>query len=227
MKIGEIVSLNIGKPIDVSFPSKAIATGIFKTPVDEPLFLSSLNFTGDGQADLVHHGGKDKAVCVYPFEHYPYWENELGRTLDPGAFGENLTIRGLVETDICIGDIFKLGDALVQISQPRQPCYKLSLRYDSPDMPLKVQDTGYTGFYFRVLEEGMVSKSSRLTKISSHPKAITVAYANQLMHHRKDDLEGMKRILEVEELSESWRSTFLKRLEGNEGDSRERLSGER
>ena len=227
MKIGEIVSLNIGKPIDVSFPSKAIATGIFKTPVDEPLFLSSIKFTGDGQADLVHHGGKDKAVCVYPFEHYPYWENELGRTLDPGAFGENLTIRGLVETDICIGDIFKLGDALVQISQPRQPCYKLSLRYDSPDMPLKVQDTGYTGFYFRVLEEGMVSKSSRLTKISSHPKAITVAYANQLMHHRKDDLEGMKRILEVEELSESWRSTFLKRLEGNEGDSRERLSGER
>lgn len=227
MKIAEIVSINVGKPMDVSFHSKEISTGIFKTTVNGPLFLSSLNFVGDEQADLIHHGGKDKAVCVYPFEHYPYWENELQRTLAPAAFGENLTIRGYLEEDVCIGDIFKLGDALVQISQPRQPCYKLALRYDSPDMPQKVQDTGYTGFYFRVLEEGTVSNSSSLKRISNHPKAITVSYANYLMHHKKDDLAGIKRILELEELSESWRKTFLKRLNGDLGESRERLNGER
>ncbi|WP_019635471.1 MOSC domain-containing protein [Paenibacillus fonticola] len=222
---GEIISINVGKPIQVQFNNKEISTGIFKRPSDEPLFLSWLNFEGDGQADLVHHGGREKAVCVYPYEHYPFWEKELGRALEYSAFGENLTTRGLLETEVCIGDIFQLGEAVVQVSQPRQPCFKLSVKYGAPDMPLKVQDTGYTGFYFRVLQEGLVSKSDGLIRTHCHPQGITVSYANRIMHCEKDNLEGIKQMLEVEELSENWRKTFLKRLQGNDTDTRERLTG--
>ncbi|KWX80884.1 cytoplasmic protein [Paenibacillus riograndensis] len=221
----EILSLNVGMPREVQFQQKDVSTGIFKTATEEALYLSYLNFEGDGQADLVHHGGREKAVCVYPYEHYPFWENELKRPLEYGALGENLTIKGLLETDVCIGDVFELGKAIVQISQPRQPCYKLTIRYGVPDMLLKVQQTGYTGFYFRVLEEGAVSKDDGLSLLHRHPKEITVSFANRIMHREKDNIEGIKQILEVEELSSNWRNTFLKRLAGTETDSRERLTG--
>jgi len=221
----EILSLNIGKPIQVRFNHKDVSTGIFKSATTESLYLSFLNFEGDGQADLAHHGGREKAVCVYPYEHYPFWEKELQKPLGYGAFGENLTTTGLLESDVCIGDIFRLGEAIVQVSQPRQPCYKLSVKYGAPDMPLKVQQTGYTGFYFRVLEEGAASKADGLTLLHRHPKKITVSFANRIMHQDKDHIEAAKQILEVEELSVNWRKTFLKRLEGNETDSRERLTG--
>ncbi|MFO1443617.1 MOSC domain-containing protein [Bacillus sp. Bva_UNVM-123] len=225
MKHVEILSINIGKPRQVQFNNKEVSTGIFKNPTKKTLFLSTLNFEGDGQADLVHHGGRDKAVCVYPAEYYPFWENELQKTLEYGAFGENITTRGLLESDVNIGDIFKLGDAVVQVTQPRQPCYKLSVKYGKLDLPQKVQETGYTGFYFRVLEEGVVSKSDSLIKTHSHPKAISVAFANHIMHREKDQIESMKKILEVEELSQNWRIRFLKRLEGTEVDSQIRLTG--
>lgn len=225
MTHADILSINIGKPKQVPFHHKGVATGIFKTPASGSLFLSWLNFEGDGQADLIHHGGREKAVCVYPYEHYFFWERELQRKLAYGAFGENITTSGLLETEVCIGDIFKLGEAVVQVSQPRQPCYKLSVRYNQPDMPLQVQETGYTGYYFRVLKEGIVHKSDGLTRISCHPKAITVSFANRIMHQEKDRMEDIKRILEVEELSANWRKTFLKRLDGKETDSRERLTG--
>lgn len=221
----EILSLNVGMPREVQFKQKDVSTGIFKTATDKALYLSYLNFEGDGQGDLVHHGGKEKAVCVYPYEHYPFWENELKRPLEYGALGENLTIRGLLETDVCIGDVFELGKAIVQVSQPRQPCYKLTIRHGVPDMLLKVQQTGYTGFYFRVLAEGVVSKDDGLSLLHRHPKEITVSFANQIMHREKDNIEGIKQILEVEELSLNWRNTFLKRLAGTETDSRERLTG--
>ncbi|KIL41816.1 cytoplasmic protein [Gordoniibacillus kamchatkensis] len=225
MNGAEILSINVGMPKTIPYQSKDISTGLFKHPVKEPLFLSWVNFDGDGQADLVHHGGREKAVCVYPYEHYPFWEQELGQALPYGAFGENLTVRGLLETDVCIGDTFLLGEAIVQVSQPRQPCFKLSAVYGRPDMPLIVQDTGYTGFYFRVLQQGNVSASDGLIRLAPHPEAITVEYANRIMHHEKENLIGIRKILEVQELSVNWRNTFLKRLEGHETDSRERLTG--
>ncbi|MED1783747.1 MOSC domain-containing protein [Brevibacillus fortis] len=221
----EILSINVGKPKQVQYQNKEVSTGIYKTPTTKALYLSFLNLEGDGQADLVHHGGKEKAVCVYPYEHYPFWEAELQRELAIGAFGENLTIRGLVETDVCIGDTFQLGEAVVQVSQPRQPCYKLSVRYGVPEMLIKVQETGYTGFYFRVLKEGLVSHTDGLTRLSSHPKSITVSYANRIMHQEKDNIDGMKKLLEVEELSSNWRTTFTKRLSGIEIDTRKRMTG--
>ncbi|MCM3709431.1 MOSC domain-containing protein [Sporosarcina luteola] len=221
----EIISLNVGKPQDLQFGKKDVTTGINKKPVAVPVYLSKVNFDGDGQGDLVNHGGVDKAVCVYPYEHYPYWEEELGKTLNVGAFGENLTLRGLTEDEVCVGDSFQIGDAVVQVSQPRQPCFKLSLIHDRKDIPLLVQNTGYTGFYFRVMKEGIVSPSDELVHISRPELAITVSEANRLMHHAKDDVDGARKILQLDELSASWRKTFNKRIAGGVMDTSERLTG--
>lgn len=220
-----IVSINIGKPTTMSFKESELFTGIFKSPTKEPLYLSRLNFDGDGQADLVHHGGKDKAVCVYSYEHYPYWERNLNRPLVQGAFGENLTVTGMLENDVCIGDIYHLDEAIVQVSQPRQPCHKLAKKYDTVDLPIRVQNTGYTGFYFRVLKEGKVSQTNGIILLERHPKEISVAFANQIMHHEKDNVDGIFRLLEVEELSQNWRTTFEKRLAGKAIDTKNRLEG--
>lgn len=220
-----VFSLNIGLPAQMPFKGKEVSTGIFKKPVQGPLFLSRLNFEGDGQADTVHHGGPDKAVCVYPHEHYAYWERELDIKLETGAFGENVTLDGLREDDVHIGDIFSLGEAVVQISQPRQPCFKLALRYGVPEMPVKVQETGYTGFYFRVLKEGKVERLDKLTRTQRHRHGISVSEANRVMHVDKNDLDAVRAMLQVEELSESWRKTLMKRIAGSEADSAARLKG--
>jgi len=221
----EVVSINIGLPKNVPFQNKEVATGIYKDPVTVPIMLTQTNFAGDGQADRVHHGGPDKAVCVYAFEHYPYWEQELGQKLRFGAFGENLTIQGLLENQVCIGDTFRLGGAIVQVSQPRQPCFKIGVKYGDSAMPLKVQHTGYTGFYFRVLQEGVVSPGDDLVRLERHPQALTVA-ANDVMHNGLDGAEGLGRLLAVDALSESWRNTLTKRLDGMQTDASERLTGQ-
>lgn len=222
----KIRSLNVGMPRVVPFQRKDVNTGIFKDPTEASLFLSYTNLDGDGQGDLVHHGGREKAVCVYPYEHYPFWEEALRRQLSYGALGENVTTQGLLETEVCIGDTFRLGEAIVEVSQPRQPCYKLTLRYGVPEMVLKVQQTGYTGFYFRVLQEGLVSRDAGISLLERHQAGITIADANRMMHQDKDDLEAARRILAVAELSDNWRRTFMKRLAGSEPDTRERQTGQ-
>jgi len=222
----EIVSLNVGMPRTAVHLNKEIFTGIMKLPVQEPLWLSSVNFAGDAQGDLVHHGGTEKAVCVYANEHYSYWSDVMGKPLAYGAFGENLTTRGMTEAEVCIGDIFKLGEATVQVSQPRQPCYKLAMKHGVPDLPLQVQETGFTGYYFRVLEEGMVSKQEGLTLLSRHPLGVTVAYANRIMHVEKRNAAGIRTVLAVDALSVNWRETLSNRLNGIEPDVQKRLAGE-
>ncbi|PEO10719.1 MOSC domain-containing protein [Bacillus wiedmannii] len=226
-KVYEVLSLNIGLPKEVTYGGKVIHTGINKKQVRETVFLSFLKFNGDGQADLVHHGGVDKAVCVYSGEHYRYWEKELNQALVYGAFGENITINCLCEEDVCIGDTFQIGEAIVQVTQPRQPCFKLAKKYNIPKLPLYFQETGYTGFYFRVLKEGWVSPADTLKLIKSDPKGVTVAFANRIMHKEKQNMEGLKRILEVHALSTSWRNTFEKRMRGEEINTRERLEGKK
>lgn len=208
----DIVSINLGQPKTVMYQKKELLTGIYKSPAAGPVFLTRLKFERDGQADLIHHGGSDKAVCVYPHEHYSYWESVMGTALPLAAFGENLTIRGLTEEQVCIGDTFRLGKAVVQVSQPRQPCFKLSVKLGRTDLPLLVQNTGYTGYYFRVLEEGLVSKEDGLVPIDRLPKPFTLAYANRIMHHEKTNRAAMEELLQVKELSTSWRDTFRKRL---------------
>lgn len=221
----EIVSINVGKPITMTYEGKELATGIYKQPIEGAIFLSSLNFVGDGQADLKYHGGVDKAVCVYSYEHYPFWEGELQRSLLFGAFGENLTVKGMTEDVVCIGDTFQLGKAVVQVTQPRQPCHKLAKRYDVPDLALTVQNVGFTGFYFRVLQEGHVSTADRPSLVKRHSAGVSVAFANQIMHHEKKNQDGIRQLLAVEELSTSWRKTLNNRLDGNEVDIKTRLNG--
>ncbi|EOP89133.1 cytoplasmic protein [Bacillus cereus HuB4-4] len=220
-----LLSLNIGLPKEVTYGGKVIHTGINKKQVKEPVYLSFVKFNGDGQADLVHHGGVDKAVCVYTGDHYPYWEQELNQDLVYGAFGENITVSGMREEDVCIGDTFELGQAIVQVTQPRQPCFKLAKKYNIPNLPLYFQETGYTGFYFRVLKEGWVSSVDTLKRLQSDPKGVSVAFANRIMHKEKQNIEGIKRILEVNALSSSWRKSFEKRISGEEINTKERLEG--
>jgi len=220
-----IISVNVGRPQRLLYQGKEVETGIFKEPAEGEIFLSKVNLDGDEQADLVYHGGVEKAVCVYPYEHYAYWTERLGKEMRFGAFGENLTVTRLLEDEVCIGDIFQWGEAVVQVSQPRQPCHKLAKRYDAPELALWVQETGYTGFYFRVQQEGVVGKEHPLRLQSRHPAGITLTYANQIMHQDKKNQEGLKRILAVEELSTSWRQTFTKRLTGEVENTVKRING--
>ncbi|AWP30663.1 MOSC domain-containing protein [Paenibacillus glucanolyticus] len=208
-----IVSLNVGTPVTVEYQGKDLSTGIYKQPVDGPLFLSTVNFAGDGQADLVNHGGVDKAVCAYPYEHYAYWENSLGKQMPYAAFGENLTLRGMLEDRVCIGDMYRVGDAVVQISQPRYPCFKLSQKLGVKDMPVRVLNTGYSGFYFRVLEEGDVRADSSVTQLESHAAGATVLEVLRMMKDGRKDEQGLNRMLELDVLSVSLKRQFGKWLE--------------
>lgn len=203
-----IVSLNVGKPVTVDYQGKDLSTGIYKQPVEGPLFLSSLNFEGDGQADLINHGGLDKAVCAYPSEHYPYWERSLGKPMTYAAFGENLTLRGLLEDGVCIGDVYRIGGAVLQVSQPRYPCFKLSQKHGVKDMPARVLNTGYSGFYFRVLEEGSISADSPVTRLDSQASGITVLEVLRMMKDGRKDEQGLERMLEIDELASSLKSQF-------------------
>jgi MOSC domain-containing protein YiiM len=203
-----IESLNIGLPKKEIFYGKEIVTGICKVPVTKPLILSKLGFEGDGVGDSKHHGGTDKAVCVYSVDYYPYWEDVLGIKLPPASFGENLSVSNLKEDDVCIGDIFQIGAAVVQISQPRQPCKTLAARYGRSDMVKLVVDSGRTGFYFRVLEEGTVEKGDALILKERDTHRVTVSFANRILHHSRDNCDGIKKVLAVPALSESWQRSF-------------------
>ncbi|AFH60033.1 MOSC domain-containing protein [Paenibacillus caseinilyticus] len=209
----QLVSLNIAMPAVVTYGAQSVETGIYKEAVNGPLRLGREQLEGDGQGDRVHHGGPDKAICVYAADHYPYWRDQLGKELPYGAFGENFTVTGWTEDQVHIGDIFAVGSAKVQVTQPRQPCYKLAAKHEVKDLALQVQDTGYTGYYFRVIEEGTVEARQAVQLLERHPLGISVAEANRLQYRDKRDYEGIRRLLEVEALSDSWRESFEKRLE--------------
>ncbi|WP_209862628.1 MOSC domain-containing protein [Paenibacillus shirakamiensis] len=190
---------------------KKIWSAIDKKATDQDIFLSYTGLEGDAQANLIHHGGPDKALCLYSEEHYSYWNDELGLDFAAAAFGENVTLQGLTEPEVHIGDVFKWGEAKIQVTQPRQPCFKLAIKHGVPEMVLKVQQTGYTGFYCRVLQEGRVSVRDRFVLERQDDGGITIALANQIMFHDKLNLDGARRILAVEALSASWRETLSKR----------------
>lgn len=208
MKTMTIESLNIGLPKQERFYGREMLTGICKVPVSGPLLLKRLGFEGDGVGDTKHHGGSDKAVCVYSTDHYPYWQEIVGMKLPVAAFGENLSVANLREDDICIGDIFELGTALVQVSQPRQPCKTLAARYGRDDMIRLVVDSGYTGFYLRVLKEGQVEKGSTLILKERDSHRISIAFANHIYHHDNKNCGAIKQVLELPALSESWQRSF-------------------
>lgn len=209
--IMHLVSINIGLPRNITYGGKVVYTDGTKGLVTEAM-LRTTNFDGDGQADLNLHGGPDRAVCVYSFDHYTFWEEWSGTKLAPGAFSENLTISGVRETDICIGDTFKCGEALVQVSQPRLPCTKLAGKHGRQDLPDAIRAKLYTGFYLRVLEGGSVRVGDLFEKITAGPLAVSVLFAAQVMLKQRSDLQDLQRVLAVSELSQGWRETLSKRI---------------
>ena len=200
-----VESLNTGLPKREIFSGKSITTAICKEPVSGPLTLRALGFDGDGVADTKNHGGVDKAVCVYSLDHYPYWEETLGIRLPPAAFGENLSVSNLEEDTVCIGDVFQLGTARVQITQPRQPCKTLATRYGRNDLVKLVVTSGFTGFYLRVLQEGEVKVRDPLILVEKDPNQTSVAFANNIFHHDRKNREAIERVLAIHALSEAWR----------------------
>jgi MOSC domain-containing protein YiiM len=208
-----IKALNIGLPKREIFGRKEFQTGICKQPVASAVFLSQQGFEGDGVADLRHHGGNDKAVCVYSIDHYPYWESKLGITMPAAAFGENLSVAGLHEDDVCIGDVYRIGTAEVQVSQPRQPCGTLAARYGREDLVKLVVDSGRTGFYFRVLREGEARSGDAITVVERDPGAVSIAFANTIFHHNRKDREGIMKVIAIPALSESWQRSFRELLQ--------------
>ena len=188
-------------------------TGIFKAPVAGALRLSSLGFSGDGQADLTVHGGPDKAACVYCADHYPEWRRTLATDrFTFGAFGENLTIEGLLETDARIGDRISIGSAEFVVTQPRMPCFKLGLRFGRDDMVKRFLRSGRTGFYLAVLREGEVASGDPIELAERDDRGVTVADIAELYASDMENEDLLRRAIELPALPESWRGYFRKRL---------------
>lgn len=205
----KLISVNVGLPREVTWKGKTVTTGIFKEPVSDRVMVRSLNLDGDGQADLTVHGGLEKAVYVYPFEHYDYWRSELPDTeLTPGIFGENFTVMGFREEELNIGDRFQVGTVQLMVTQPRLPCYKLGIRFGRPDMVKRLLASRRTGFYFRVLQEGEVVAGDTLELVSRDANNITVADITQLYTREKIDPELLHRTTQLEALPASWRDYF-------------------
>src|SRR6266478_3287103 len=202
----KILSVNVGLPREVSWQGNLVTTGIFKEPVNAPIMLRTLNLDGDEQVDLAVHGGVNKAVYVYPSEHYGYWRVELpGVNLPWGMFGENFTTEGLLEETVYIGDRFRIGDAQVVVTEPQMPCYKLGIKFGRADIIKRFLASRRTGFYFAVAREGMLSAGDAIEFIGRDQREISVADITRLYAFEKYDVKGLRRAIGIEALPESWK----------------------
>ena len=200
---GRLLSLNVGGPRDVAWEGRTVRTAIWKEPVSGPLTARRLNLDGDGQGDLNGHGGEQRAVMVYQAESYEHWRNHLQRSdLHWGIFGENFTVDGLPDDQVCIGDRYLIGEAEFEVSQPRVTCYRVGLRLDEPRMPALLVAHHRPGFYLRVLREGHVQAGDDIVKIgAAAPAQISVAATDAQLYLPDPDLDTMRRLLTVPALS--------------------------
>ncbi len=209
----KIASINVGLPREVKWQGRSVTTGFFKEPIQGAVMLRTLNLDGDGQADLSVHGGPTKAVYVYPIEHYPFWQNELpGTELPLGAFGENFTTAGLLETDVHIGDRFRIGNAEVIVTEPRMPCFKLAVKFGRSDMLQRVLFSRRSGFYLGVLREGEVRAGDIMEELGGDGNDVSVADVVRLYAFEPNDIETMRRAVRAQALPAKWRSYFLQQL---------------
>ena len=210
----KIISVNVGLPRLVLRNGEPVSTGIFKEPVGGRVMMRTLNLDGDRQADLTVHGGREKAVYVYPSEHYDFWKRELPDIeLPPGMFGENFTTTGLLESEINIGDKFRVGMAEVMVTQPRMPCYKLGIRFGRVDIIKRFLVSERTGFYFSVLKEGEVGTGDEFEVIAKNVSGVTVVDVTRLYSSDKENVDLLRRAIATEALPDSWREYFRKRIE--------------
>jgi MOSC domain-containing protein YiiM len=209
----KILSVNISLPKEIDFEGQKITTGIFKEPVDRGVILRTLNLDGDRQADLTVHGGPDKAVYAYPIEHYEYW-NKVFPTIEMpnGMFGENFTTEGLMEGEVRIGDVFRIGLSEVIATQPRMPCYKLGVKFGRMDVLRKFLASGRSGIYFKVSKEGEVRAGDTIEQIGKDTNRITISDIVRLYSSEKEDIESMRRAVKVEALPEGWKHHFLEQI---------------
>ncbi|HZI15005.1 MAG TPA: MOSC domain-containing protein [Myxococcus sp.] len=230
MDATRLLSLCVGPPRELGTPGAASAlerpwtSAILKGPVQGPVWLSRTGLAGDGQADRKVHGGPEKAVLAYPASHYPFWRERLARAdVGPGAFGENFVLSGGAEDSACIGDVLRVGGARVQVAQPRQPCWKPARRWGQRELSSWLQETGRTGWYYRVLEEGPVQAGDAVELLERPFPAFTVAFANHAMHGHGP--EAAAALAECPLLTEGWRDSLRRRARGTRGDDSPRLVG--
>jgi ferredoxin-NADP reductase/MOSC domain-containing protein YiiM/ferredoxin len=204
-----VVSVNVGLPQDVAWQGRTVRTAIWKTPVTGRVLARKLNLDGDGQGDLGGHGGEQRAIMVYQLEAYRYWANYLGRSdLVPGIFGENLTVDGLADAEVCIGDRFRIGGVVVEVTQPRDTCYRLGIRLENPEMPALVVAHHRPGFYLRVIQEGELGAGDRVEKLSDGPERVTVAEIDALLYSAEHPLEALRRAARIPALSPGWQASM-------------------
>jgi MOSC domain-containing protein YiiM len=207
-----IVSIQVGRPREVEWRGRTVATSIFKEPVSGPVRVGRLNLAGDEQSDLSVHGGADKAVYAYPSEHYAYWRDELpGIELPWGAFGENLTTEGLSESTLRIGDRLTVGSVELVVTQPRLPCFKLGIRFGRPDVVKRFQRSGRSGFYLAVLREGSISAGDPIQLLPAEAPGVSVADIVRLYTADEAEQELLRRASELDSLPEGWREYFRSR----------------
>src|SRR5437879_8374194 len=210
----KLISVNVGLPRQVVWDGGSVTTGIFKQPVSRPIRVERLNLVGDKQADLSVHGGPYKAVYAYPVEHYVYWRDELpDEELPWGIFGENLTMEGLHESAVRIGDRYRVGTAELIVTQPRVPCYKLGIRFGRPEMVKRFLNSRRTGFYLAVAQEGEIDSGDRIELVARDANSLTVADIFRLYAFQKNDREMLQRAAQLEALPGTWRSYFLEQLQ--------------
>lgn len=207
-----IISVNVGLPRNVMWKGTQVSTAIFKSPIKGSIELKRLNLRGDQQADLSVHGGPYKAVYAYPSEHYSYWREQLPQAdLAWGAFGENLTTEGLFEDSLHIGDKLRIGTALLMVTQPRVPCYKLTIRFDRDDMIKRFIRSHTSGFYLSVIDEGQLAAGDAIEIVHHDPAAVSVANINQLYYHTDRSPDLLQRAVNLAALPESWRDYLRQR----------------
>jgi len=211
----KIISINVALPRAVNAHGKQIETGIFKIPVSGPIVVSKLNLQGDGQADLSVHGGLDKAVYLYSWDNILYWRKALQRDdLRPGSFGENLTVEGLGENEVAIGDEFAIGTAHFVVTQPRLPCFKLALALETPSIPKTFLESGRTGFYLRVLQEGTLQAGDPINPLPSRePVRVTIAEFVELYRTKRATRDQIRKLLSLAALPEDWKSWLISKGE--------------
>src|SRR6188472_1378208 len=216
--VGTLISVNVGLPKDVTWRGRTVFTGVFKDPVRGPRRVRRLNLDGDGQGDTAGHGGEQRAVFVYQIDSYRYWERELGRDdFVYGQFGENFTVEGLADAQVCIGDRYRIGTAVFEVTQPRVTCYRVGIRMNDPRIPALLVSHHRPGFYFRVLEEGDVQAGDDIVQVASGAERMPVAEVDALLYLPGHSRQQLLRALRIPALSPGWQASFRALLDGQPG----------
>jgi len=211
---GRLLSVNVGLPQDLTWHGRTVYTAVWKKPVEGPVQVRRLNIDGDGQGDLAGHGGENRAVFVYQIESYQYWQDQLGRDdFEYGQFGENFTVTGLGDDQVCIGDQYRIGEALFEVTQPRVTCYRVGIRMNDPQIPALLVSRHRPGFYLRVLREGAVQAGDDIAQVATGPQAMTVAETDALLYLPGHPRQQLLRALRIPALSPGWKASFQAMLD--------------